>query len=474
MVARVRLEWRLLRRQTGFWLLLSAYLLLLGYGALQSLDRVRDQTAQISTAKEDYEQRWSGLRAAAEGPPTVWGDWKSASLVGGASGFGVTWIEVDGLAALSPGESVRANLVKRISLYPSKEEPPLQNPLGPAGGFFDLSFVVTWLLPLILLASAHGLVSGDRQEGTWSLVAATTGSPGHVLAARLLLPATAFVGATIAAGVIATLIAAPLSTEQGWIRLAAWALVVAGYGAFWTMAAGIATARCSTAPLALGILGLLWIAVVWIVPGLIDEAVMVSHPPSNRVAAYVAVREIEQGLDQKLPHMLDEVYARHPQWRPTPDVVTAANRPVPGGPASRDARRVYVPALAAAEIAAPHSEASAARREGTERLVRLASVLSPALAFQLIGDHVAGTSAERFVAFDRHAADAERAWHAFFAPRILRLQDMTRADMDAVPTPPPFSALPALSGVVWPAFGMGIWILLASVLLVRSRAQLRA
>jgi ABC-2 type transport system permease protein len=470
----LRNEWRGLSRQAGFWILLTAYVLLLGYGALQSIDRVRGRATQISAAREDYERRWAGLRAAAEGPPTVWGDWKSASLVGGPSGFAVTWMPVDGLAALSAGESGRFSLVKRVSIYPSDEEPPLQNPLTPTGGLFDLSFVVAWLLPLVLLAATHGVISGDRQQGTWSLLAATTSAPGRVLAARLLWPAIAVVAATVSGGVVAVLVAAPPLDQNGWIRLGAWCVLVAAYAGFWTIAAGVATARSSSAPFSLGVLGLLWMVVVWVVPGLIDEAVTTGQPSANRVAAYVAVREIGRDLDQKLPRMLDEVYIRHPQWRPTPDVVAAANRPVPGGPASRDARRVYVPALAGAEIAAPFVEAETRQRDRAAQYVRYASVLSPALAFVLVSDHLAGMSAERFVAFERHAADAGGAWQAFFAPKILQLQDMTRADMDATPTPPPFMAMPPVSSLRWPLVGIVAWTLAAGVLLVRSRAHLRA
>lgn len=466
-------EWRIVRRQGGLRILFLVYLAMLGYGALQSVDRVRDHGAQVVAATDDYERRWSSLRAAADAPVTAWADWKSPSLVGGPTGFAVTWIPVDGLAALSPGESTRVSVVRRISIYAGGEDPPLQNPLTPAGGLFDLSFVVVWLLPVLLLAATHGVVSADRQHGTWSLVAATTPRPGRVLAARLLWPAAAFAATTVAAGVITTLAAAPLPAEGGWARLAAWTALVLVYVGFWTMAAGVATTRCTTASQTLGGLGLFWMALVWVGPGLIDAGVAGMVPATNKVAPQIAARELARDLDAKLPLMLEDIYHRYPQWRPSPEVVAAARRPVPGGPASRDARRVYVPALLASEIAAPFHAEAARRRDRTERLVRYASVLSPALALQLIADHLAGTSAERFVAFERHAAAAERTWHDFFAPRILQLRDLTRSDMAATPTPPPFSDVPAASAVVWPVAGLCIWTLAAGALLVASVRYLR-
>jgi hypothetical protein len=99
-------------------------------------------------------------------------------------------------------------------------------------------------------------------------------------------------------------------------------------------------------------------------------------------------------------------------------------------------------------------------------------VLSPALAFQRIADHLAGTSVDRFVAFERHAADVERSWHDFFAPRILQLRDMTRADMDAIPAPAPFSGMPAAAALSWPCAGLSIWTMLALVSLVHAKQAL--
>lgn len=456
-------EARILRREPGLWILLAAYVVLLGYGAVQSVDRVRARQAQIVDAAKDYQARWSAMRKSADAPVAAWGDWRSASLVGGPIGFAVTWIPVDGLAALSAGESLRLPSVKRVSIYSSRDEPPLQNPLAPAGGLFDLSFVVIWLLPLTLVAAAHGAVSADRQQGTWPLVAATSPAPWRILLARLAWPATVLAGVTITGGIAAVSLAAPLPDAAAWLRLAAWSGVVVAYIAFWAIATGIATARSANAPMSLVSMGLFWIAMVWIVPSLINAGVSATVPPSNRLDAHLAAREAERDLEHKLPDMVEDIYRQHPDWRPSAEAVAAATKPVPGGPASRDARRVYAPALAAAGAAAPYARAGVARRQRTEQLVRQWSWLSPGLAVQLISDHLAGTSADRFVHFEQHTTDAERTWHAFFASRIMQLRDMTRADMDQVPVPDTFSIRPDTRNILWPLAGLTVALAVAGL-----------
>jgi len=472
-----RLFWnevRIQRREPGLWILIAAYAMLLGYGCLQSVDRVHARQAQIASASQDYMDRWAALRASAEAPPGAWGDWRSPSLVGGPEGFAVTWIPVDGLAVLSTGEAVRQPSVRRVSIYSGDEEPPLENPLAPAGGLFDLSFVVIWLLPLTVVIATHGAVSGDRQLGTWPLIAATSSAPGRVVVARLVWPALLIAGITAIGGSVAVLSAAPLPAAADWLRLGAWWGVVAAYAAFWAVAAGVATARCATAAASLVSLGLFWIALVWVAPGLIDAGVSAAVPPPNRLAAHIADREGQRDLERNLPQLVEAVYQRHPEWRPSAETIAAATKPVPGGPASRDARRVYVPSLAGAEVAAPFAQAAAGRRERTEQLVRRFSVLSPALAMQLIGDHLAGTSSDRFVQFDRHAKAAEATWHAFFAPRIMQLRDMTREDMNQVPVTAAFSARPQGGTVRWPLAGLVLALATVAIAFRRSLPLLRS
>ena len=473
MIRLLRNEWRILRRERGLWLLCAAYVLLLGYGCAQSVIRVRALHGQVVAAVDDHERRWAALRASAAKPAETWAEWRSPSLVGGPTGFSVTWIPIDGLMAISPGESLRLPIVRRISIYRDAEEPPLENPLAPAGGPFDLSFVVQWLLPLTIAAAAHGAVSVDRQQGTWRLIAATTSVPGGVLAARLIWPTVILTLVTTVAGTVAVLLAAPVSGADGWLRLLSWWGLVAGYALFWALAIGSVTARSSAAGASLTSVGLLWVLLTWVTPGVSDAIVAGSVPPPNRVDAHVAAREIERDLERRLPSMLEAIYARHPEWRPSAAAVRTATTPVPGGPASRDSRRVYVPALAAAEAATPFARAVADRRERTERLVRQWSLASPALGVQSLADHLAGTSAERFVLFERHAAEMERSWHAFFGPRILRLMELTRADMDQVPAMAAFSAQPSALDLAWPVGGLLAALLAASVALRRSLRYLQ-
>ena len=466
-------EWRLTRRDTGLWILVAAYAALLVYGAAVGVSHTRRGQTEVTTARADYDARWATLRQAAGNSERVWADWRSPSLVGGSSGAAVTWMTMDGLGALGVGESSRLPTLSRVSIYAADAEPPLANPLAIAGGLFDLAFVVIWLLPLAIAAATHAVVSGDRQRGTWRLVAATTSAPGTLVVTRMALPGAIVAGLTIGTGAIAVVAAGGIGETTGVARFGLWALGVVIYAAFWAIVSGAVSSRSASTAGALVTVGLAWLGVVWIVPGVIDVTVSAAYPPPNRVAAHLAARDSQRDPEQNLPRHLDAIYARHPEWRPSPETVKAANTPVPGGPVSRDSRRVYAPAQAAAGVAAPYVAAEHARREQVEVLVQRLAVLSPALAMQAVIDHAAGTSAIRFSGFHQHVAAAEDAWHGFFAPRIMQLLDMNRADVDQVPTPAPYTGHPPSGVLIWPALGLLGPLAAACLLFRRARRHLR-
>jgi hypothetical protein len=178
-------------------------------------------------------------------------------------------------------------------------------------------------------------------------------------------------------------------------------------------------------------------------------------PPVDRLQSHLAAREVRRDLDSKLPAMLEQVYRRHPDWRPSPEVVDAARRPVPGGPASRDSRRVVVPYMASAEAARPHEARVAERAAEAERLSARFSLLTPALVFQSFADAVAGTSRQRFLNFQREVRRAEAEWNAFFAPQILQLREFTVEDLDRMPVFSPPPAFPSLAEAAPP--GEAAW-----------------
>jgi ABC-2 type transport system permease protein len=456
-----RHELLLLGRETAWWAILAGYIAMLVYGSLQSLDRVARQKKQVAAAVFDYHARWDKLRReAGTAGERVWSDTRSASLVGGPLGFAIVALPVDGTSVLSSGESLRLSRVRSVSIYPNPAEPPIENPLIKAAGTFDLSFVVLWLLPLSILAATYGSVSGSRASGTWPLVVVNSSNPSAVAFRRVFLPACLLCGATCLAGAIA-IHASGGTSASGWLRTSVWALCVSAYGGIWAALSRWVNSWAISPEQAIRGLGLIWLASVWIVPASLDELAGLWVRPVSRLEADPAAREVQRDLPAKLGSMLENVYKKHPEWRPSAEAVAAANKPVPGGPASRDARRVYTPSLAAAEATRDIEQAIVRRQEAIEVLAFRWSILSPVLAMQYAGDFLAGTSSRQFAQLDKQAAQATDAWHAFFRPRIFLLKNLTLEDLNEIPR---FGQM--VPDYVWnelllPAMTLALWLAVA-------------
>lgn len=97
------------------------------------------------------------------------------------------------LAGLSIGQrdvNVSVQSVTIRALEAQKYDTDLNNPYNLLSGNLDLSFVVIYLFPLLIIAFTFNLLSEEKEGGTWKLVTAQSTSPGKFLLAKLAVRAT--------------------------------------------------------------------------------------------------------------------------------------------------------------------------------------------------------------------------------------------------------------------------------------------
>jgi hypothetical protein len=129
--------------------------------------------------------------------------------------------------------------------------------------------------------------------------------------------------------------------------------------------------------------------------------------------------------------------------------------------------------LVAAEAARPLRAAEAERRRKTEQFAVWTGRFFPPLAFQQAIDVVAGASAGRLAEFEKYVVQLEDRWHAFFAPRIMMLREMTAEDFNDIPHAGAFDKAHGLREAVWPSsMLLGMAVVLSAVFW-RSSVYLR-
>lgn len=288
------------------------------------------------------------------------------------------------------------------------------SPAVRAAGRFDLAFVIVFLLPLVLLAAAYDLWSGERERGIAAMVLSQPVAIGPLIAVKaltrgvvVLFPATAIILAVAAwAGALEP------------FGLAALALAVILYGAFWLAIAvviNLVTRRSTEAAIAAGAI---WLLVVVMAPSLTLTAVdLVAPAPSEMgFATELKARKAEITERQRLDREANPTPARSPAPR-IPDRLRALY-----------ADRVALDNEIAPKVAA-HQQAKRARRDALDTV----RFFLPSVAVQDALDRIAGSDADRALAFENQARAAHLELRRLYKSHLDRDALLTPADYDKVP-----------------------------------------
>ncbi|MCW2065526.1 UNVERIFIED_ORG: ABC-2 type transport system permease protein [Stenotrophomonas maltophilia] len=288
------------------------------------------------------------------------------------------------------------------------------NPAARAAGRFDLAFVIVFLLPLVVLVATYDLWSRERERGIAALVLSQPVAVAQLVAVKalargvvVLLPALAIIVAVAA-----------WSGARSAAGLFMLALTVLAYGGFWLALAlliGCITRRTTEAAI---VAGALWLLIVVMAPSMTLAAVnLIAPPPSQmRFATEVKAKLSDIVARQQREHRAQPVSPRSPP-AVIPDTV----------------RQAYTDRVTAdrelAPLMASQAQAEAARRRVLDRM----RLLLPSVVAQDALDRIAGSDADRALAFQQQV-------QAFWQAR--RLLHQTYLDRDAPQTLDEYEALP--------------------------------
>lgn len=319
------------------------------------------------------------------------------------------------LAALSAGQAETYPPAASISPFANPHaifdahSAGLENPAVLGAGRFDLAFVITFLLPLLLIAATYDFWSRDVENGSARLQLAQPVKPGMLIwtraamrGAMLLVPAT----------LIATALLFFINPRDP-AGLALFALIVFAYGSFWivlTAAINLFARSSTTAALAAGTA---WLTIVMLIPASADAAIDLAAPAPSAIAQSNAVRAA--ALE-----------------------VRAANAEAAKAAAAEKGNRAYPASLwhSRREIQqrnarlAPLYQDHAAAASRHRAFADTARFVSPAVVAQDALDRIAGTDASRALAFQDQARAFAGTTRALAFDWMDRERLMTLADYD--------------------------------------------
>ncbi len=405
-------EWAVMRRSSVSWWAAGLLLAAAAYALVGGLTWQAARGAETASTLEENVTLLAEQRAAAEedGGGRVGGVRSYAALPPGPlAAFSV------GLADLLP-ERAEISVWRRPDTLFRRYQ--LESPLSLLVGRFDLGFVVLYLMPLFILALSYDLLASEREGGSLALVLMQPVSLARVLFAKLLarlLLLAAFLALLGAAGALAAGLPA-----AAWPRLAGWVLVAWLYGVFWLAVCALVATLARRSQTCAAVLAATWLAVVLVIPGLLDAGVQVASPVPSRLDFVTTMRAASSEASKESAELLAQYYQEHPEL--------AANGQqggfMPAFYASeRDVERRLEPLMADFDRRLAHQQ----------MLVGRWRFASPAVLAQEALIELAGASVERHRRFSAQARTFLAEWHEQLAPRLFLGQSLEPADYDRLP-----------------------------------------
>ncbi|WP_046242904.1 DUF3526 domain-containing protein [Hymenobacter terrenus] len=370
-----------------------------------------------------YAQQIAAIKPGAHFDGGHFGDPTNPFYFGNKMGARYATLPAAPLALTSAGGSdlapyyYKLTLSKRQALYHSEE---LENPQVLYNGHFDLSFVLIYLLPLLIIGLTYNVAAADREQGTLALLLAGETPFGRVVAYRYVFRYL-LLGLALSVSIVGGLLAfgvnpARAAAETGYLLLVTWL-----YAAFWFALSFLVNSfGRASGPNAAVLVGL-WLAVVLLVPTLLSAWLNRAYPMPSRIALITETREVSDKLAQD-KNAVARFYDEHPDLRP-------ATAPPPGDQTVKMLHSRLAVELAMESVLKQFDQRAAERQAQVSRF----RFLSPAVFVQQALNDVAGTGDARYQDFEAQVTRYHAAFRAYYAPLVYRQAKFTVRDMQQVP-----------------------------------------
>lgn len=295
----------------------------------------------------------------------------------------------------------------------------MSNPVQLLFGNFDLVFVFTYLIPLIIIAFTYNLQSQELESGRLKLLASSPINPKIWLFQRYL---TRFLSICFILGVINILLLLVLNADPD-ARLTSMALATFAYLCFWFAVSFLVNVFGTTSGQNAVVLLSIWIVLVLIIPATVNQQANSIYPTPSRVLLLNEIRETKKELSEEQDKVLAEYLRNHPEL--------ARNE--------GENRFAYWQGFFASQEMMEQSLSPLIEQFDTQLAKQSSWVntwrfLSPAILFQSSFTELAGTSSRQYNEFKAGVKDFSISWREFFMPMVFENRMLTISDLELLPS----------------------------------------
>ena len=348
------------------------------------------------------------------------------------------------MAVIASGQSDIYSHYVKPKLYGESFElnyTELSNPVQLMFGSFDLSFVLIYLLPLIVIAFSYNILSEDREQGILQIVASHPISLFGWLLKRALIRFMLLGGILIVLLVgIFYIMGVPLLEDLG--KTLSFLALSLAYMMFWFLLACLVNIRGkSSANNAVWLIAA-WIFLVLLVPSSVNQMANSLYPVPSRARLVNELRVVNARAEEKADELLENFLRDHPELAG-----------FEGG--SRGWKEYFASQdLIKKEIQPVLGEYEGKLKQQQEWVNQL-RFISPALLLQSSFNNIAGTATRDYEDYRKQVKEFAIVWRDYFLPKIFRGETFTKAMMAELPE---FSYRPLTGGSQYQPNLLGLFL----------------
>lgn len=412
----------------ALWLIVTISLLIFSYAICNGVTQTYFYQTTIDKALLDETERIDKLKEKVadieKNKTTVspFTDPRNASRVGANLGVRYALMPPNALNFLSLGQSDLYPHYVKVSTRSKQtflENEEIENPNNLLTGKFDLSFVVIYLYPLLILALSYNIISAEKEQGTLALILSQPVNLKTLISGKILA-LISLIGSIILFFTI--FIALLANNNNNFARVLFWILTILLYGSFWFGLAILVNVSKTNSVTNAIILLSCWVIFVVILPFVINMLATTLYPVPSRVGLIQAMREASNEANAKASNLLAKYYVDHPELAAgkDPDLNDFAIKSfVVQDEVEKSVQDILT-----------HFDQQLIKQQ---KLVNKLGFLSPAIICQDALNSIAGTGLDRYQHFLNQVDVFHKKWQDFFLPKIFQKQLLTIADYEKLP-----------------------------------------
>ncbi len=423
-------ELKLLLRSKWIQLLSIILLLLFGFSAYNGKEKVIKREADITAAKNEVKENdqmmLQLLDSVEKGMQVSVSRWTipTSPMVIGNYYPRVAAMQPQAMTFIATGQSdIFTHYVKpkvtRDDFALNFTE--MTSPVQLLFGSFDLSFVIVYLLPLLIIAFSYNVLSSEKESGSLRLLASQPIRVQDWVSQKLFLRFFWLLLLIILSLCVTFLIFGIewFSVFNSFLSLVT---IILAYMLFWFALAFLVNLWVGdSAKNAISLLGL-WVLFVLLAPSVLNQLSTTLYPMPSRTLMINEMRELKAEVSKKQDKILDNFLRDHPEYAINDTTQT---------------RGFYHRYMASQQLVKqelnPVLTGYENQLQKQQAWLEKLKWISPAITVQESLNKMAGASTGDYEHFRKQVVDFAETWRSFLTPFLYNNKDFTQKDYSALP-----------------------------------------